>query len=178
MTGLDPQNDVILEIAAEVTDFQFKPIASYETRVKQDRQVVEDRMDKNKWWKEYKKNQADFLAKLDSGKPSGQVEQELIAFIAKHFGDEPVYLAGNSIHKDRSFITHWWPILDSKLHYRMLDVTSFKLVMQGTYGLTYKKKEAHRAFDDIHESIAELQQYLEWLQTTKKAQQQVPEDSS
>jgi oligoribonuclease len=164
MTGLDPNNDVILEIAAEITDFQFKPIASYEARVQQDRPVVEARMQLNKWWREYPINRDDFLAKLPSGKSSQQVEQELIAFVATHFGNDAVYLAGNSIHKDRSFITRWWPTLDSKLHYRMLDVTSFKLVMQGTYGVEYPKKETHRAFDDIHESIAELQYYLDWLQ--------------
>jgi oligoribonuclease len=164
MTGLDPNNDVILEIAAEITDLTFKKIASYEARVLQDRAVVQERMQRNAWWQEYPANRDDFLAKLTSGKTGAQVEQELLAFVAEHIGDQPVYLAGNSIHKDRSFIARWWPTLDSKLHYRMLDVTSFKLVMQGAYGVQYPKKEAHRAFDDIHESIAELQYYLDWLQ--------------
>lgn len=160
MTGLDASEDVILEVAAEITDFDFKTIASYEARVKQNRDVVIDRMQKNIWWKDYPANRDDFISKLDEAKPSGQVEQELVALITEHFGDEPAVLAGNSIHNDRNFIKSWWPALDLKLHYRMLDVTSFKLLMQGKYGIEFEKREVHRAFDDIQASIAELQDYI------------------
>jgi oligoribonuclease len=73
-------------------------------------------------------------------------------------------LAGNSIHNDRKFIERWWPGLDLKLHYRMLDVSSLKIFMQGRHGVEFEKREVHRAFDDIQASIAELQYYLEWLQ--------------
>jgi oligoribonuclease len=160
MTGLDPQKDVILEVAAEITDFDFKPIASYESGIIQDRAFVTERMHTWPWWNEFPENRDHFIQKLDEGKPSEQVEQELITLITEHFGDEPAILAGNSIHNDRNFIKQWWPALDSKLHYRMLDVSSFKIVMQGKYGVEFQKKKAHRAFDDIHESIAELQDYL------------------
>lgn len=47
----------------------------------------------------------------------------------------------------------------------MLDVSSFKIVMQGKHGQIFEKKGVHRAFDDIQASIAELQSYLEWFQT-------------
>lgn len=164
MTGLDANEDVILEVAAEITDFDFKTIASYEARVRQDRDVVIDRMQKNTWWQDYPANRDDFISKLDDAKPSEQVEQELVSLIAEHFGDEPAILAGNSIHNDRNFIKSWWPALDLKLHYRMLDVTSFKLLMQGKYGIEFEKREVHRAFDDIQASIAELQYYIEKLQ--------------
>lgn len=160
MTGLDVKNDVILEIAAEITDFDFNPIASYEARVHQDKQLVETRLMSDPWWSTVPENRDDFIQKLADGKPSEQVEQELVALIAEHFGDEPAILAGNSIHNDRNFIKQWWPALDAKLHYRMLDVSSFKILMQGKYGVEFQKKKAHRAFDDIHESIAELQDYL------------------
>lgn len=160
MTGLDVERDVILEVAAEVTDFDFKTLASYEARVAQPRELVVERMQKNIWWKDYPENRDDFLDKLDSGKPSSQVEQELIALVEQHFGSEPAVLAGNSIHNDRNFIRRWWPNLDLKLHYRMLDVSSFKVLMQGKYGLEFEKREVHRAFDDIQASIAELQDYL------------------
>jgi len=165
MTGLDYEKDVILEVAAEVTDFDFKTLASYEAIVAQPQKTVVDRMQKNIWWKDYPANRDEFVEKVATGKPSEQVEQELIALVQEHFGDQPAILAGNSIHNDRNFVKYWWPALDLKLHYRMLDVTSLKIFMQGKYGLEFEKKEVHRAFDDIQASIAELQYYLEWLKT-------------
>jgi oligoribonuclease len=163
MTGLDPANDVLLEVAAEITDFEFKTLANYEARISQPRKIVVDRMQKNNWWADFPENRDDFLGKLDTGKPCDKVEQELIAFVAEHFGTEPAVLAGNSIHNDRAFIRSWWPQLDLKLHYRMLDVSAWKVLMQGKYGVQFEKREVHRAFDDIQASIAELQFYLEWF---------------
>lgn len=163
MTGLDAQNDVILEIAAEITDFEFKTLASYEAIVKQPKELVIERMNKNIWWRDYPDNRDEFVRKMDSGKMPDQVEQEMVALIEEHFGTEPAVLAGNSIHNDRNFIKQWWPELDLKLHYRMLDVSAWKVFMQGAYGVEFEKKEVHRAFDDIQASIAELQHYLEWF---------------
>jgi oligoribonuclease len=163
MTGLDPQKDLILEIAAEITDFDFKTLASYEARVTQPKEQVLERMRGNRFWAEFPANRDEFVNKLDSGKSSDQVERELIALIEEQFSDEPAVLAGNSIHNDRNFIRQWWPELDLKLHYRMLDVSSWKVFMQGRHGLNFEKKEIHRAFDDIQASIAELQHYLEWF---------------
>lgn len=163
MTGLDPVNDVILEVAAEVTDFDFKTLASYEAIIGQPSEVVVERMQKNVWWKDYPANRDEFVRKTADGKPGQQVEQELIELIEQNFGAEPAVLAGNSIHNDRAFIKQWWPQLDLKLHYRMLDVSAWKVFMQGKYGVHFEKKEVHRAFDDIQASIAELQHYLEWF---------------
>ncbi len=163
MTGLDVEQDVILEVAAEITDFDLKTLASYEARIQQPHDLVVERMQKNIWWKDFPANRDDFIAKLDTGKPSEQVEQELVALIDEHFGEESAILAGNSIHNDRNFIKYWWPKLDLKLHYRMLDVSSLKVFMQGKYDVSFEKKEVHRAFDDIQASIAELQFYLEYL---------------
>jgi len=167
MTGLDPEQDVILEVAAEVTDFTFKTLESYEARITQDRDTVISRMQANIWWRDYPENRDEFITKLPEGKPLAVVEQELIALVQKHFGDEPAVLAGNSIHNDRNFIKFWMPALDLKLHYRMLDVSAFKIVMQGKYGVKFEKQEIHRAFDDIQASIAELQHYLGWFQEHK-----------
>jgi oligoribonuclease len=163
MTGLDPNEDVILEVAAEVTDFNFKTLANYEAIVSQPKDVVVDRMQKNTWWADYPENRDEFVSKLSNGKSSQQVEDELVSLIEQQFGNEPALLAGNSIHNDRNFIKKWWPQLDLKLHYRMLDVSAWKVFMQGKYGVQFEKKEIHRAFDDIQASIAELQHYLEWF---------------
>lgn len=167
MTGLDPQKDVILEIAAEITDFNFKTLASYEARIKHPKELVATRMQANNWWQQYPHNRDDFLNKLDDGKDLKEVEQELVQLVQEQFGAELAILAGNSIWNDRLFIRSWWPELDVKLHYRMLDVSSYKIVMQGKYGEVFEKKEVHRAFDDIQASIAELQSYLEWFNTRK-----------
>lgn len=163
MTGLDSHKDVILEVAAEVTDFNFKTLASYEARVQQKRETVVSRMQQNIWWKDYPANRDDFVNKLGQGKTSSGVEQELIRLVDEQFDGQPAILAGNSIYNDRKFIENWWPALDLKLHYRMLDVSAWKIFMQGKHGVVYEKKEVHRAFDDIQASIAELQYYLDWF---------------
>lgn len=163
MTGLDAEKDVILEVAVEVTDFTFKTLESYEARIKQNRDTVVSRMQANIWWRDYPDNRDDFLNRLDQGKSQNEVEQELMTLVQKHFGDEPAVLAGNSIHNDRNFLKYWMPGLDLKLHYRMLDVSSLKVIMQAKYGVVFEKQEVHRAFDDIQASIAELQHYLEWF---------------
>ncbi len=160
MTGLDTSNDVILEIAAEITDFDFTPLASYQARIKQSKTVVEERMRLNKWWQQYPKNRDSFLKNLDNGIDLSTVEEELITLLKDHFGAEPAVLAGNSIHSDRSFIKSHWPKLDARLHYRMLDVSSFKILMQGKYKYVFEKDSNHRAFDDIQASISELQDYI------------------
>ena len=163
MTGLDPNKDVIIEVAAEVTDFDFKTLGSYESLVGQPKKLLEERMQANVWWKSYPENRDNFLKNVITAPTSDQVEKDLIAFVEEHFGNEPAILAGNSIHSDKKFIEKWWPGLDLKLHYRMLDVTSLKILMQGQKRGEYAKKDVHRAFDDIQASIAELQFYLEKL---------------
>lgn len=163
MTGLDARQDVILEIAVEVTDFDCKPLASYEARITHPRELVAERMQANGWWNDYPDNRDDFLSKLADGKPLEAVEADLVALVQAQFGAEPAILAGNSIHADRGFIDQHWPQLAQLLHYRMLDVTAWKVVMQGKFGVEYPKKETHRAFDDIHESMEELAFYLQKL---------------
>jgi oligoribonuclease len=169
MTGLNPEKDVILEIAAEVTDFNFKTLGNYEARVKHDKQTVIPLFQANNWYRDkFPENRDDFIKTLDSAKPSEQVENEMVDFVTQHFGNEPAILAGNSIHNDRNFIRFWWPAFDLKLHYRMLDVSAWKIFMQAKFGVDFDKKEVHRAFDDIQASIAELQFYLDWFNKNKQ----------
>jgi oligoribonuclease len=163
MTGLDPQEHVIIEVAAEVTDFQFKTLASYESLVLQ----PEAKLTGMNEWAQAQHDASGLTDRVRrEGKPERDVIHELVGFIRAQFGDEPAVLAGNSIHNDRKFITQWWPEVDELLHYRMLDVSSWKVFMQGGYGVQFEKKEVHRAFDDIQASIAELQYYLEWFKSS------------
>jgi oligoribonuclease len=161
MTGLDASKDVILEIAAEVTDFEFKTLASYEALVKHPDEVLDNMAE----WPKQQHGISGLTERVRAqGRPEEEVKHELVGFIKAQFGDEPAILAGNSIHNDRLFIKKWWPEIDQLLHYRMLDVTSFKILMQGKYDYEYEKNDTHRAFDDIQASIAELQHYLEFFQ--------------
>lgn len=163
MTGLNPKEDVLLEIAVEVTDFNFKTLESYEARINQDYDTVVNRMQQNIWWRDYPVNRDEFLNKLAEGKDCKEVEREMIELVGRHWTDEMAVLAGNSIYNDRLFIKQWMPELDLKLHYRMLDVSAFKVLMQGRYGVVFEKQDVHRAFDDIQASIAELQHYIDWF---------------
>jgi len=160
MTGLDPQKDVILEIAAEVTDFTFKTLASYEALIQHSETTLASM---NEWASAQHAASGLTERVRTQGRPEEEIKHELMGFIKAQFGEEPAILAGNSIHNDRLFIKQWWPEVDALLHYRMLDVSSFKILMQGKYGVVYDKKDVHRAFDDIQASIAELQYYLEWF---------------
>lgn len=160
MTGLDSRKDCILEVAAEVTDFNFKTLASYEAVISQ----PDDRMAMMNEWCVEQHTKSGLLDRIkEEGRNEKEVVHELIGFIKAEFGDEPAVLAGNSIHNDRNFIKYWWPEVDSLLHYRMLDVSSLKIFMQAKYDAVFTKKEVHRAFDDIQASIAEFQYYLEML---------------
>ena len=160
MTGLDVEKDVIIEVAAEVTDMNFKTLASYEACIYQNDEVL-GRM--NDWAMEHHSSSGLIERIKTNGKSDNDVQHELIGFINAQFNGKPAVLAGNSIHNDRNFIKKWWPDVDRLLHYRMVDVSSFKIIMQAKYGVIFDKKEVHRAFDDIQASIAELQYYLEWL---------------
>jgi len=162
MTGLDTSKHVIVEVAAEITDFNFKTLASYEAVIAQpDKRLLAI----DAWSKEQHTTSGLMDRIKTEGRAEKEVIHELVGFVKAQFGDEPAILAGNSIHNDRSFIKAWWPEVDQLLHYRMLDVSSFKVLMQAKYGVVFEKNKAHRAFDDIQASIAELQHYLERLKS-------------
>lgn len=161
MTGLSPAKDRIVEVAAIVTDWNFTELASFESGVHHSADLLRRRFKASGWAAE-QPEQAMAMLDLSAKSPSEQeVEVQLIEFVTAHFDGEQAILAGNSIHQDRQFIRLWMPDLEECLHYRMLDVSAWKIVMIGKYGVEYKKKEKHRALDDIRESIDELKFYLQ-----------------
>lgn len=162
-TDFDYPSCLMLEASVEVTDFDFKTLANYEVRIKNDPKNLVKRMALNTFWQDYPANREDFVRNNDQGKSVKEAEDELLKLIDEQFGSEPVILAGNSIGSDRSVIKIHWPRVDLRLHYRMLDVSSFKVLMQAKYGVVFEKKNLHRAFDDIQASIAELDYYLDWF---------------
>ena len=161
MTGLSPVDDRILEVAAIATNWELEEIASYTGVVKVDEALIKERM-VGEFWEKNKESYEGLVAQNASGKDGAVVEKDLMKFIDKNF-DEVVYLAGNSIHQDRKFIEHEWPRLNKKLHYRMLDVSAWKIYFEGALHQHFIKPENHRALDDIRGSIEELKWYLKKL---------------
>lgn len=160
MTGLDPQQDRILEVAVIATDWNFNEIATYEAVVKVSDELMKTRM-VGEFWDKYAEVRSALVAQNETGRQVEVVEDELLAFLDEHFASEDrVLLAGNSIHQDRKFIDNEWPRFAARLHYRMLDVTAWKVVMEGKYKKKFAKPEQHRALEDIRGSIEELEYYM------------------
>ena len=160
MTGLDPKNDRILEVAVIATDWDFQEIASYSAVKKVGPKLMKERM-VGSFWEAFPAVRDQLQAQNADGKNGRIVENQLLDFINRHFdSDKPVLLAGNSIHQDRKFIDNEWGRLSERLHYRMLDVSAWKVVFEAKYKKKFAKPEAHRALEDIRGSIEELQYYL------------------
>ncbi len=160
MSGLEVEKCRILEIAAIVTDESFVALEEYQAVVHQP-QAVLDAMDA---WCTENHGKSGLTEAVKKGTPEHEVEDALLALISRHFtkDDRPV-LCGNSIAQDRKFIDAYMPKLAERLHYRMVDVTSFKEIFRSKYGIEHKKSNAHRALGDIHESISELKHYLSFV---------------
>ena len=161
MTGLDPVKDRILEVACIATDWKLRPVAEFIAVVKVPDELIKTRMVGDFW-----KNNADsyqaLVSQNSTGKSAAAIERELLRFINKYF-QKDVYLAGNSIHQDRKFIDHEWPKLSKRLHYRMLDVSAWKVFFENLFHRYFAKPEAHRALDDIRGSIEEFKFYLGYI---------------
>lgn len=160
MTGLSPEHDRIMEVAVIATDWNFNEIDSYRAVQKVDPVVIKERM-VGDFWDSYPEVRKQLIDQNDGAQNSNEVEDGLIDFIDRHFSpDRPVLLAGNSIHQDRKFIDSEWVRLSERLHYRMLDVSAWKVVFEGRYKKRFSKPESHRAMEDIRGSIEELGYYL------------------
>jgi len=166
MTGLDDAKDVILEVAAVVTDLDFNTLEEFERIVYQPQDAL-DRMDD---WCKKTHGGSGLTEKVKTGVPLADVEKDLIALLDRHFPkkEDKVVLCGNSVGNDRRFVDRYLPDFAKRLHYRLIDVSSFKEVFRQKYGVKFDKKNKHRALDDIHESIAELKVYLSYVQVPAK----------
>lgn len=161
MTGLDVEKEVIIEVAAVVTDLNFKELDTLETVVKQPQKYLQA-MDA--WNTEHHKKSG-LTVKVPNGMEPDQVEAKLCDLVKKHFPDpkdKPV-LAGNSIMQDRLFINKYMPEFAQMLHYRMVDVSSWKVIINNKFNYVYEKSNKHRALEDIRESIQELRHYCDNL---------------
>ncbi len=167
MTGLDVEKEVVIEVAAIVTgctskDKPLEELGQYHAIVKQPPLYL-DNMDD---WNRTHHKESGLTDLVPHGKDPAVVEVELLALLGAHFTPkERVILAGNSIGQDRLFINKYFKKFGERLHYRMLDVSSFKILFNNFYQISYSKKESrHRASGDIYESINEFKKYLSYIQ--------------
>ncbi|MDQ8201969.1 oligoribonuclease [Pelagicoccus sp. SDUM812003] len=157
MTGLDPETDRIVEAAVIVTNKQLEPVFEWETAVKQSPETL-DAM--NEWCKHHH-TESGLIERIPYGISEEALDDKLAEITLKYFKKKnPVVICGNSIAQDRKFIDRYLPKFAQRLHYRMLDVSSFKIVFREMLGREFKKQNTHRALDDIRESIAELKYYM------------------
>ncbi len=162
MTGLDPERERIIEIATILTDGALAEIAvGPELVIHQDEPVLAA-MDE---WNKTHHGASGLTERVRASTVTeGDAEAQTLAFIAAHVpAKERPVLAGNSIHQDRRFIRRYMPLLEKRLHYRMVDVSTVKELARRWYPEVVAKqpgkKETHRALDDIRESIEELRFY-------------------
>jgi len=160
-TGLNIEDDLVLEVGALVTTFQFNELATYQSFVHYPVSVVEPLLSRNPWWVERPEHQADILSGVRASKKDINLVANEIALFSGEWCGQPATLAGNSIYNDRKWIARDFPALENQLHYRMLDVTSLKIIAAGLLGVEYSKQERHRSMDDIRESVAELRFLLQ-----------------
>ena len=159
-TGLDPEKDLILEVAAIVTGADVeRTIGSFTIPIKQDLSVACGLM--NPFVTEMHSRNG-LLSDIARGycSPLAIAEAALTDLLNISQGSDPgpIYLAGNSIHFDRSFVKRHMPALEGKLYYRMLDVSSLKIACRDVLGIAQDKGAgAHRAMADVVESIKEFQ---------------------
>lgn len=172
MTGLDSEKDRILELAALATDWDLEIMekkdgetAEIVAAIKVPEELMKERMVGDFWEKNAESRDALIRQSMD-GEDVKEVEDKLLEFIDEWFGDE-VILAGNSIHQDRKFIDREWPRVAKRLHYRMLDVSAWKVYFEGKMGKKFMKREEHRALDDILGSIDELKWYTGMIKEAK-----------
>lgn len=163
MSGLDPARERILEIATLVTDKNLEIIAEGPELVVHQADELLAAMDP---WNTKHHGGSGLVDRVKASTTTeAEAEAQTLAFLQEHVGEGKAPLAGNSVHQDRVFLAAYMPKLHAHLHYRNIDVTSVKELTRRWYPTEYdarpRKKSAHRALDDIRESIEELRYYRE-----------------
>ena len=159
MTGLDPEKDLILEIATVMTDCRLEPVAEGSNiTINQPEELL---LSMDEWAITHHEKSG----LLDDVKRSSydcqRAEQETLEFLSIYCkkGESP--LCGNSVWQDRQFLKRHMPTLEEFFHYRNIDVSSIKELVRRWYPSLppYEKRTSHRALSDIKESINELRYY-------------------
>jgi len=162
MSGLDPDKDVVLEVALVVTDKDLNLVEEGPVLVVHQSDAVLDAMDS---WNKSTHGKSGLVDKVKASPLSeADVENQMIEFMKRHVGERKSPMCGNSICQDRRFMARHLPKLEAYFHYRNLDVSTLKeLAARWRPELKdgFKKANNHTALADIHESIEELKYYRE-----------------
>jgi oligoribonuclease len=159
MTGLDPKRDAIVEIATLVTDDELKTVAEGPDLVIAVPSEALAAMDDVVRQMHARSGLLEAIGA--STVTLEQAAKETLAFVREHVPEaKKVPLCGNSIGTDRRFLAAYMPELEDYLHYRSIDVSTVKELARRWYPEAFaaapKKSGAHRALDDIKESVEEL----------------------
>ncbi|WP_312293485.1 oligoribonuclease [Dermacoccus nishinomiyaensis] len=163
MTGLDLENDALIEVAALVTDFELNQLGDgVDVVIKPEPTALEQMGD----FVRDMHTKSGLLAELDEGVSMEEAQALVLEYVMQHApeaGKAP--LGGNTVSTDRGFLERDMPQLAGHLHYRTIDVSSIKELSRRWYPRAYfnapAKHGGHRALADIRESIAELRYYRE-----------------
>jgi len=161
MTGLYPDRDELVEIAAIVTDGELNELDSGISLVINCNDAALAQMD------DFVVNmhtESGLINEIALGITLADAEAQVLEYVKKHVPESrKAPLAGSSVYTDRGFLTKYMPTLDDHLHYRLVDVSSIKELVRRWYPRAYyalpEKSGNHRALGDIRESIAELRYY-------------------
>ncbi|WP_367027470.1 oligoribonuclease [Methylococcus sp. ANG] len=160
MTGLDTQNDAIIEIATIITDSQLNVLAEGPVLAIHQPESVLDRMDD---WNRKQHGESGLIERVRrSTVDEAEAERLTLGFVGEWVPPNESPICGNSICQDRRFLARCMPRLEAYFHYRNLDVSTLKILAERwapalKEGL--QKQSTHLALDDIRESIAELRYY-------------------
>lgn len=162
MTGLNPDNDRVIEVAAIVTDANLNILAEGPVFAIHQPDEVLDGMDA---WNKGTHGRSGLIDRVKaSSVTEAQAESEMIEFLRKYVPEGKSPMCGNSICQDRRFMARHMPKLEAFFHYRNLDVSTLKeLCRRWKPELIagFKKHQLHTALADIRESVEELKYYRE-----------------
>ena len=162
MTGLDPEKERLLEIAVIVTGPQLLPRIEGPVLVIHQSDELLDKMDN---WNKGTHGRSGLIDKVKLSRISEEeAERRVLSFLAKYLPKGTSPLCGNTISQDRRFLVKYMPKLEAFLHYRNVDVSTFKELAKRWRPEVYsafKKQQSHTALADVHESIDELEHYRE-----------------
>ncbi|GAB1255931.1 oligoribonuclease [Aurantivibrio plasticivorans] len=160
MTGLEPQQDSIIEIATLVTDSELNILAEGPIYAIHQPDSILLGMDE---WNTNQHGSSGLTQRVrDSQISTQEAEKQTIAFLQQWVAAGKSPMCGNSICQDRRFLAREMPTLEAFFHYRNLDVSSIKILAQQWHpdvAAGVKKGGSHLAMDDIKDSVAELQHY-------------------
>jgi oligoribonuclease len=162
MTGLDPDNDRIIEVAAVVTDANLNVLAEGPVIAVHQSDATLDKMDN---WNKGTHGRSGLIDRVKASTINeAQAEEQLIAFLRQWVPSNKSPMCGNTICQDRRFMARGMPKLEAFFHYRNLDVSTLKELCRRwkpELASGFKKAQKHTALADIIESIEELRYYRE-----------------